>query len=106
MEGISKIKKIKLQTWRQSTLLMSHFSTAVSVLNRPFAQLLPGLETEHPVTVGQSPAHESHIEQSETETRKTAFGSSETLKSYAGDGPTVTGCPVSIPGNNCGNGLL
>ena len=23
--------------------------------NRPFAQLLPGLETGHPVTVGQSP---------------------------------------------------
>ena len=44
--------------------------------DRPFAQLLPGLETGHPVTVGQSPAHESHTEQSETETRKTAFCSS------------------------------
>ena len=54
-------------------------------LPRPFAQLLPGLETGHPVTVGQSPAHESHTEQSETETRKTPFCSSETLKSYAGD---------------------
>ena len=53
--------------------------------NRPFAQLLPGLETGHSVTVGQSPAHESHSEQSEKETRKTAFCSSETLKSYAGD---------------------
>ena len=44
--------------------------------NRPFAQLLAWLETGHPVTVGQSPAHESHPEQSETETRKTAFCSS------------------------------
>ena len=62
--------------------------------NGPFAQLLPGLETGHPVTVGQSPAHESHSEQSETETRKTAFCfSSETLKSYAGDWPTVTVAP-------------
>ena len=26
--------------------------------NRPFAQLLPGLETGHPVTVGQSPAYD------------------------------------------------
>ena len=66
----------------------------------------PGLETRHPVTVGQSPAHDSHSEQSETETRKTAFCSSETLKSYAGDWLTVTGCPVSNPGNNCANGLL
>ena len=38
--------------------------------------------------------------------RKTAFCSSETLKSYAGDWPTVTGCPVSNPGNNCANGLF
>ena len=65
----------------------------------------PGL-TGHPVAVGQSPAHESRTEQSETETRKTAFCSSETLKSYAGDWPTATGCPVSNPGNNCANGPL
>ena len=37
---------------------------------------------------------------------KTAFCSSETLKSYAGDWPTVTGCPISNPDNNCANGLL
>ena len=60
---------------------MPHWMTS----NRPFAQLLPGLETGHPVTVGQPPAHESHRVQSETETRKTAFCSSETLKSYTGD---------------------
>ena len=49
----------------------------------------------HPVTIGQSPAHESHTEQS-METRKTPFCSSKTLKSYAGDWPTVTGCPTSL----------
>ena len=68
--------------------IVSHEVLPIAYLvhsNRPFAQLLPGLETGHPVTVGQSPAYESHSEQSETETRKTAFCSSETLKSYAGD---------------------
>ena len=58
------------------------------------------------MTVGQSPARESHTEQSEAETRKTAFCSSETLKSYAGGWTTVTGCPVSNPGKNCANGLF
>ena len=29
--------------------------------NRPFAQLLPGLETGHPVTVGQSPAYDFSV---------------------------------------------
>ena len=48
----------------------------VAMHYRPFAQLLPGLEMGHLVTVGQSPAYESHSEQSETETRKTAFCSS------------------------------
>ena len=73
---------------------------------RPFAQLLPGLEMGHPVTFGHSAAYESHSEQSETETRKTPFCSSETLKSFAGDWPAVTGCPVSNPGYNCANGLF
>ena len=90
--------------WQSVTLAVSPSREHNSY--RPFAQLLPGLETGHPVTVGQSPAHESHTEQFETETRKTAFCWSETLKSYAGDWPTVAGCPVSNPGNNCANGLL
>ena len=30
----------------------------------------------------------------------------ETLKLHEGDWPTVTGCPVSNPGNNCANGLF
>ena len=49
---------------------------------------------------------EKHPKQSKTETRKTAFRSSKTLKSYAGDGPAAAGCPVSNPDNNCANGLL
>ena len=53
-----------------------------------------------------SKPEESHSEKSETETRKTAFYSSETLKSHADDGPAAAGCPVSNPDNNCANGLL
>ena len=34
----------------------THASKSSTSLNGPFAQLLPGLETGHPVTVGQSPA--------------------------------------------------
>ena len=49
---------------------------------------------------------ESHSEKSKSETRKTAFCSSETPKSLADDGPAVVGCPVSNPDNNCANGLL
>ena len=49
---------------------------------------------------------EKHPKQSKTETRKTAFRSSKTLKSYAGDGPAADGCPVSNPDNNCANGLF
>ena len=33
-------------------------------VNRPFAQLLPGLETWHPVTVGQSPAYDFSVKTS------------------------------------------
>ena len=49
---------------------------------------------------------EKHPKQSKSETRKTAFRSSKTLKSYAGHGPAAAGCPVSNPDNNCANGLL
>ena len=54
----------------------------------------------------RSKPDESHSEQSKTETRRTAFCSSETLKSHAGDGPAAAECPVSNPDNNCANGLL
>ena len=96
------------QTFRDGEGTNIHVSWfwAMRCNNRPFAHLLPGLETGHPVTVGQSPAYELHSEQFETETRKTAFCSSETRKSYGGDWSTVIGCHVSNPGYNCANGLL
>ena len=36
----------------------------MSLKNRPFAQLLPGLETGHPVTVSQSPAYDFSVSDS------------------------------------------
>ena len=38
--------------------------------------------------------------------KKSTSRPSETLKLHVGDWPTVTGCPVSNPGNNCANGLF
>ena len=38
--------------------------------------------------------------------KKSTSRPSETPKLHVGDWPTVTGCPVSNPGNNCANGLL
>ena len=38
--------------------------------------------------------------------KKSTSRPSETLKLHEGDWPTVNGCPVSNPGNNCANGLL
>ena len=100
-------KAFRLLSYAYKIVFCGHFKAPESRrTNRPFSQLMPGLETGHPVTVGQSPAHDSHSEQSETETRKTAFSSTETLKSFAGDWPTVTDAPVSNSGNNCANGLF
>ena len=38
--------------------------------------------------------------------KKSTSRPSETLKQHVGDWPTVTGCPVSNPGNNCANGVF
>ena len=73
--------------------------------NRPFAQLLPGLET-HPVTVGQSPAYDFSVSDEQKAVFLVSVSDCSECDSYAGDWPTVTGCPVSKPGNNCANGLL
>ena len=74
--------------------------------NRPFAQLSAWVRDGHPVTVRQSPAHESHPEQPETATRKAPPARRIHWNYGVGDWLTVTGCPVSNPGNNCANGLL
>ena len=105
--GVSTLGRPKNQReLRVLTLRWSRIEPKMEKVSGTFAQLLSGLETGHPVTVGQSPEHASHTEQSETVTRKTAFCLSETLKSYARDWPTITGCPIYNPGNNCANGLL
>ena len=76
------------------------------VNNRPFAQLLPGLETGHPVTVGQSPVYEFSVSDEQKAVFLVSVSDCSVCDSCAGDWPTVTGCPVSNPGNNCANGLL
>ena len=77
--------------------------------NRPFAQLLPGLETGHPVTVGQSLAYDFSVSEKQKAVFLVSVSDCSVCDSCAGDWPTVTGCPVSNPGNmflNCANGLL
>ena len=78
----------------------------VKVVSGPFAQLLPGLETGHPVTVGQSPAYDFSVSNEQKGVFLVSVSDCSVCDSCAGDWPTVTGCPVSNPGNNCANGLL
>ena len=73
--------------------------------NRPFAQLLPGLETGHPVTVGQSSAYDFSVSDEQKADFPVSVSDCSECDSCGGDSPTVTGCPVSNPGNNCANGL-
>ena len=79
--------------------------------NRPFAQLLPGLETGHPVTVGQSPAYDFSVSDQQKAVFLVSVSDCSVCDSCAGaihvqDWPTVTGCPVSNPGNNCANAIM
>ena len=67
---------------------------------------MPGLETGHPVAVGQSPAYDFSVSDEQKAVFLVSVSDRSLCDSYAGDGPTVTGCPVSNPGNNCANGLL
>ena len=46
----------EFRTYDNDPLVPIMFRNSAGSPNRPFAQLLPGLETGHPVTVGQSPA--------------------------------------------------
>ena len=48
----------------KSTSAFIDFFFQMSLKNRPFAQLLPGLETGHPVTVSQSPAYDFSVSDS------------------------------------------
>ena len=87
----------------QSRCIMKGMGTYI---NRPFAQLLPGLETGHPVTVGQSPAYDCSVSDEQKAVFLASISDCSVCDSCAGDWPTVTGCPVSNPGNNCANGLF
>ena len=74
--------------------------------NRPFAQLLPGLETGHPVTVGQSPTCCFGV----SDGREVLFLSPfravlgaihvQVTDRPSPDAPSIT------QANNCANGLL
>ena len=76
-------------------------------MNRPFAQLLPGLFRDGASGDGRSvTCIWIALRTVRNRDKKNSFLLSETLKSYAGDWPTVTGCPVSNPGYNCANGLF
>ena len=86
--------------------MRSSMATNDAKYNRPFAQLLPGLETGHPVTVGQSPAYDFSVSDEQKGVFLVSVSDCSECDSYAGDWLTVTGCPVSNPGNNCANSLL
>ena len=53
--------------------------------NRPFAELLPGLETGHPVTVGQSPAYDSGVSDEQKAVFLVSVSDCSECDPYAGD---------------------
>ena len=85
---------------------MSNNTHAYYHSNRPFAQLLPGLETGHPVTVGQSPTCSFSV----SDGREVLFLSPfravlgeihvQVIDRPSPDAPSLTQT------NNCANGLL
>ena len=54
----SRVEHFSQGLWTQIFLVRTAW------FNRPFAQLLPGLETGHPMTVGQSPAYDFSVKTS------------------------------------------
>ena len=58
---------------------------AASLSNRPFAQFLPGLETGHPVTIGQSPAYDFSVSDEQTAVFLVSVSDCSECDSYAGD---------------------
>ena len=52
---------------------------------RPFAQLLPGLETGHPVTVGQSSAYDFSVSDEQKAVFLVSVSDFSECDSYAGD---------------------
>ena len=83
-----------------------HFVAITIFLNRPFAQLLPGLETGHPVTVGQSPTCSFSV----SDGREVLFLSPfravlGAIHVQVTDRPSPD-APSLTQANNCANGLL
>ena len=54
-------------------------------INGPFAQLLPGLETGHPVTIGQSPAYDFSVSDEQNAVLLVSVSDCSECDSYAGD---------------------
>ena len=52
---------------------------------RPLAQLLPGIETGHPVTIGQSPAYDFSVFDEQKAAFLVSFLDCSECDSYAGD---------------------
>ena len=57
----------------------------VKVVSGPFAQLLPGLEMGHPVTVGQSPAHDFSVSDEQKAVFLVSVSDCSVCDSCAGD---------------------
>ena len=64
--------------------------------------LLPGLETGHAVTVGQSPTYDFSVSDEQKGVFLVSVSDCSECDSYAGDRPTVTACPVSYQARSQG----
>ena len=89
----------------ENTKLWAH-PVNVKFYNRPFAQILPGLETGHPVTVGQSPTCSFRV----SDGREVLFLSPYravlgAIHVQVTDRPSPD-APSLTQANNCANGLL
>ena len=74
--------------------------------NRPFAQLLPGLETGHPMTVDQSPAYDFSVSDEQKGVFLSPFRTVlSAIHMQVTDRPSPN-APISNPGSNCANGLF
>ena len=74
--------------------------------NRPFAQLLPGLETGHPVTVGQSPTCSFSVSDGQEVLFLLPFRAVlGAIHVQLTDRPSPD-APSLTQTNNCANGLL
>ena len=69
----------------KTTTSVSKIMQLIHQSNRPFAQLLPGLETGHLVTVGQSPAYDFSVSDEQKAVFLVSVSNCSECDSYAGD---------------------